>query len=108
MPSTSPKPGQIWKVDLGYEGKVRWFVVVSRFDPDAARALALAVPVTTLYRESAYEVPLGKLPCFREPSFANVQGLTSLRWTDFQEFGGQVPAPLMEQIRKAMRHAMEF
>ena len=104
----SPKPGQIWKVDLGYEGKVRWFVVVSRFDMDAPRALALAVPVTTQYRGSAYEVPLGKLPCFRESSFANAQGLTSLRWTDLQEFGGVVPAPFLEQIRKAVRHALEF
>lgn len=108
MSSTNPKPGQIWKADLGYAGKVRWFVVVSRFDPDAPRALALAVPVTTEYRGSAYEVPLGRLPCFREASFANVQGLTSLRWTDLQEFGGQVPAQLFEQIRRAMRHALEF
>ncbi len=27
---------------------------------------------------AAYEVPLGKLPCLREESFANVQGLTAL------------------------------
>lgn len=39
MSSMSPKPGQIWKLDLGYAGKVRWFVVVSRFDSDAPRAL---------------------------------------------------------------------
>lgn len=65
------KPGEIWKVDLGLAGKVRWFIVVSRHDPDAPRALTLGVPITTKYRGSAYEVPLGKWPCLREESFAN-------------------------------------
>lgn len=108
MPSIIPKPGQIWKVDLGYEGKVRWFIVVSRFDPDAPRALALAVPLTTQYRGSAYEIPLGKLFFLRETSYANVQGLASLRWVDFQTMGGQAPAPVMDEIRKALRFALEL
>jgi mRNA interferase MazF len=95
-------------VDLGYEGKLRWFIMVSRFDPDAPRALALGVPVTTQYRNSGYEVPLGKLPCLREPSYANVQGLQTLRWTDLLEFGGVVPAPLFEQIRQALRLTLEL
>ena len=108
MPSTSLKPGQIWKVDLGYEGKVRWFVIVSRCDDNAPRALSLGVPVTTQYRGSPYEVRLGKLPSFREESFANVQGLTALRWSDFQTHGGQVPATLLEEIRKALRFTFEL
>lgn len=108
MSSTSPKPGEIWRVDLGLAGKVRWFVVVSRYDPDAPRALALGVPVTTKYRGSAYEVPLGKLPCFREESFANAQGLSALEWVDFQSCGGRLPQPLMEQVRRALRFALEL
>lgn len=108
MPSTSPKPGQLWKVDLGYEGKLRWFIIVSRSDPEAPRALALGVPVTTQYRDSDYEVPLGKLPCLRETSYANVQGLQTLRWIDLLEFGGVVPAPLLEQIRQALRLTLEL
>ena len=105
MPSTNPKPGEIWKVDLGLAGKVRWFIVVSRYDPDAPRAMSLAVPITTKHRNSAYEVPLGKLPCLREESFANVQGLTALEWLDFLNFGGRVPPPLMEEIQQALRLA---
>ena len=108
MASTNPKPGEIWKVDLGLAGKVRWFVVVSRYDPDAPRALSLAVPITTKYRNSAYEVPLGKLHCLREESFANVQGLTALEWIDFQSFGGRVPPPLIEKIQQAMRFTLEL
>ena len=108
MPSTSPKPGEIWKVDLGLAGKVRWFVVVSRYDPDAPRALSLAVPLTTKNRGSAYEVPVGKLRCLPEESFANVQGLMALEWVDFQSCGGRLPEPLMQQIRQALRFTLDF
>lgn len=98
----------MWRVDLGLSGKVRWFVVVSRHDPSAPRAMSLAVPVTTRNRGSAYEVALGKLTCLREESFANVQGLTALEWVDFQSCGGRVPEGVMEQIRKALRFALEL
>jgi mRNA interferase MazF len=108
MSSTSPKPGEIWKVDLGMAGKVRWFIVVSRHDPNAPRTLALAVPVTTKFRHSQYEVPLGKLSFFREESFANVQGLTALEWVDFQNRAGQLPQNLFEQVRQAMRFVLEL
>ena len=103
---TSPKPGEIWKVDLGIAGKVRWFIVVSRHDRDAPRAMSLAIPVTTKFRNSQYEVPLGKLSFFREESFANVQGLTALEWTDFQSCAGRLLANLLEQIRQAMKFVL--
>ena len=108
MPSTSPKPGEVWKVDLGLAGKVRWFIIVSRHDPDAARALCLAVPITTKYRGSSYEVPLGKLPFLREESFANVQGLASLDWVDLESFSGQLPPPLLEKVRQSLRFTLEL
>ncbi len=72
MPSTSPKPGEIWKVDWGLADKVRWFIVVSRYDPDVPRALALGVPVTTKYRGSAY---------------------TRCRWESCPVFG-RIPSPM--------------
>ena len=82
-------------MDLVYESKVRWFVIVSRQDDEALRALALGVAVTTNYRGSPYEVRLGKLACLREESCANTQGLTALRWCDFLTLGGQVSPPLL-------------
>lgn len=100
MPSTSPKPGEIWKVDLGMAGTVRYFIVVSRHDTNAPRALSLAVPVTTKFRYSQCEIPLGELSFFREESFANVQGLTALEWADFQNRIGQLPQNLFEQVRQ--------
>jgi mRNA interferase MazF len=108
MPSISPSPGEVWKVDLGIAGKVRWHVIVSRRDSDAPRALCLGVPITTRFRNSPYEVALGKLPFLREESFANVQGLTALEWIDLQTCSGILPQPLLEKIRAALRFTLEL
>jgi mRNA interferase MazF len=40
----TPKVGEVFMLDLGYEGKVRPVVIMSREDPQAPRALALFVP----------------------------------------------------------------
>jgi len=42
-----PRPGEIWLADLGLSAKTRPVVIVSRFDPDAPRALIVYVPLTT-------------------------------------------------------------
>ena len=54
------KPGEVYLVDLGFAGKVRPMVVVSREDSDPPRAVSLCAPVTTAYRGSEYEVDVGK------------------------------------------------
>ncbi len=74
----TPKPGEIWQADLGMAGKVRPGVIVSREDPDPPRGLFGYVPLTTQYRESDYEVEIGKLPTLSGHSYANVQGVGSL------------------------------
>ncbi len=43
----TPKPGEVWLVDLGLAAKTRPIVIVSRYDPDPLRALVLYIPVTT-------------------------------------------------------------
>lgn len=43
------KPGEVYLVDLGFSGKVRPMVVVSREDADPSRAIVLCAPVTTAY-----------------------------------------------------------
>lgn len=62
MPFSMTKPGEVYKVDLGYGGKIRMMVVVSRYDMDAPRALSLWVPITSAYRGSDYEVALASAP----------------------------------------------
>lgn len=49
----TPRVGDVFIVDLGYDGKVRPVVVVSSEDDDAPRALSIAVPLTCNFAEAA-------------------------------------------------------
>ena len=71
----TPKVGEVYMVDLGYAGKVRPVVVMSREDSNAPRALALCVPLTTENRGSRYEVPLPRVPWLKKQGVANVQAI---------------------------------
>ena len=71
----TPKVGEVYPLDLGLKGKVRPVVVLSREDPDAPRALALCVPLTTENRGSRYEVPMPRVPWLRLQGVANVQAI---------------------------------
>ena len=42
----TPKVGEVYMLDLGFEGKVRPIVIMSREDATAPRALAFFVPLT--------------------------------------------------------------
>jgi len=65
----NPRPGEVWLADLGLAAKTRPVVIVSRYDLDAPRALAIYVPLTTQNRNSLYEVPIPKLGFLNERSF---------------------------------------
>ena len=104
----NPKPGEVYKVDLGFAGKVRFMIVVSRFEADPPRNLALCVPVTTRFRGSRYEVPLGGRRPFSEPSFANVQGTTAVEYHELGRYLGAVPSSTLEQIRAALVYALDL
>lgn len=104
----SPKPGEIYLVDLGMAGKVRPAVIVSREDPDSPRAIALCVPLTTQNRESAYEVALGKLRFLDKESWANVQGLAAFGHEKLLRMLGRVgPEPLVK-IKDALRYVLDL
>ena len=66
-------------------------VIVSRYDPDAPRALIIYAPLTTQNRGSKYEVALPNLRVLREASVANVQGIASLSLTRLERKLGEVP-----------------
>lgn len=102
------EPGEVFQVDLGIAGKLRYFVVVSRQDADAPRALALCVPLTTQNRGSAYEVPLPKIRFLRELSFANVQGLQAIQHHELRGPVGRLSAVSMSAIKTALRFAMDL
>lgn len=102
------KPGEVYRVDLGMGGKVRMMLVVSREDPDAPRALSICVPITTSHRDSPYEVELPARPFLRMKSFANVQGLQAIQHHELQEKVGVIFGEPLNEVRAALRYAMEL
>lgn len=104
----NPKPGEVYKVDLGYEGKVRPMIVVSRFDRDAPRALVLAVPITSQFRKSEYEIELGAYKFLSKKSYANVQGLQSLAYHEFQGFVGKIGENALDEIKMALAYILDL
>jgi len=54
-------------------------VVVSREDEDAPRVLSICAPITTSYRESKYEVEIGKPKFLRYSIYVNIQGLQAIQ-----------------------------
>lgn len=100
------KPGQVYRVDLGIKGKIRYMVVVSREDSNAPRALAICAPITTAYRESEYEVDIGKPRFLREKSYVNVQGLQAIQYHELIGPIGSLDASTMQAIAAAMKFTL--
>jgi mRNA interferase MazF len=104
----NPQPGEIWLADLGLAAKTRPIVIVSRQDPDPPRSLVLYVPLTTQRRDSAYEVPLPRLPFLDRESVANVQGLGSLPTVRLERKIGKLPNNVMERLKDALVFALDL
>lgn len=104
----NPAPGELYLVDLGMIGKVRPAVILSREDPDSPRAVAICAPLTTQNRGSAYEVPLGKLKFLDKESWINVQGLMSVGHEKLIRKLGRVSASQLEEVRAALRFALDL
>jgi mRNA interferase MazF len=103
-----PRPGEIWLADLGLAAKTRPVAIVSRFDPDAPRALIIYVPLTTQNRESSYEVPIPKLGFLNAQSVANVQGIGSIPSVRLERRLGTLPENTLAEIRQALSFALDL
>lgn len=104
----SPHPGEVWLADLGLAAKTRPVVVVSRFDPDAPRALIIYVPLTTPNRGTPYEVVLAKLSFLDRDSVANIQGLASIPMVRLERGLGRVSASTLADIKAALAFALDL
>jgi mRNA interferase MazF len=104
----TPRTGEVFIVDLGFEGKVRPVVVVSREDPEAPRALSVVVPLTSQFRGSRYEVKMPHVPWLNLQSFANVQAIGSVAHHELINRRGKFEAVVVKQIREAVRWALEI
>jgi mRNA interferase MazF len=104
----TPHPGEVWLADLGLAAKTRPIVIVSRYDSDAPRALAIYVPLTSQNRASKYEVELPKLYFLKSESVANVQGIGSLPVTRLERRLGKLPDDAMRRIHQALKFAFDL
>jgi mRNA interferase MazF len=104
----TPRPGEVWLADLGLAAKTRPVVVVSRFVPEAPRALIIYVPLTTQNRESPYEVPIPKVGFLNGLAVANVQGIASVPAIRLENKLGTLPVTTMAEIRRALSFALDL
>ena len=104
----NPQPGEIWLADLGLAAKTRPVVVVSRYDANPPRAMITYVPLTTQYRQSAYEVVLPKLRFLDQDSIANVQGLGSIPKVRLERRLGKLSDDVMTEIKNAISFALDL
>jgi mRNA interferase MazF len=96
----------VWLADLGWEGKTRPVVIVSRADPDTPRSLVIYVPLTTQNRGSDYEVPIPKVRFLKQDSVANVQGIGSLATIRLGRRLGTLPTDTFEAVKAALTWAL--
>ncbi|HLH56880.1 MAG TPA: type II toxin-antitoxin system PemK/MazF family toxin [Verrucomicrobiae bacterium] len=104
----TPKPGEVYLVDLGMAGKVRPVVIVTREDTDAPRALSVTVPLTTQNRGTQYEVQMPRVPWLKQQSFANVQAMAAYEHHEFLERRGRFDQAALEKIKQAIRWALDL
>ncbi len=104
----TPKVGEVYMLDLGFQGKVRPVVIMSREDPGAPRALSLFVPLTKETRSSRYEVTLPRVPWLRLQSYANVQGLGSVSHHELTDRRGRFDSSVVKQIKDAIRWTFDL
>jgi mRNA interferase MazF len=104
----TPKIGDVFIVDLGFEGKVRPVVIISREDPDAPRALSIVVPLTSQSRGSRYEVKMPRIPWLNLQSYANVQAIGSVGNHELKDRRGRFENSVVEQIRVSIRWALDL
>ncbi len=102
------QPGEVWLADLGLAAKTRPVVIVSRYDSDPPRALAIYVPLTTQNRGSLYEVMLPRLRFLTQDSVANVQGIGSIPTVRLERKLGKLPDDVMLKIKQAMLFALDL
>ena len=96
------KTGEVWLADLGWAGKTRPFVIISRDDSDPPRALYIYIPLTRQNRESRYEVSLGHIPWLANESVANAQGIGSLPPIRFKKRIGLLHKEDLLKIKSAL------
>ena len=95
-------------LDLGYKGKVRPVVILSREDPAAPRALSLFVPLTKETRGSQYEVTMPRVPWLKLQSYANCQGIGAASHSELKDRRGRFEPGVVAKIKDAIRWTFDL
>ena len=103
-----PKVGDVFMLDLGYQGKTRPVVIVSREDPNAPRALSVFVPLTKESRGGNYEVTMPPVPWLKLQSYANVLALGAAEWHELTDRRGRFEAATVAKIKDAIRWRLDL
>ena len=104
----TPKVGEVYMLDLGYQGKVRPIVIMSREDPVAPRALSLFVPLTKEFHGSRYEVTMPRVPWLKLQSYADVQAIGSVGYHALTDRRGRFEPAVVGNIKDAIRWALDL
>ena len=104
----TPKVGEVYMLDLGYQGKVRPIVIMSREDPKAPRALSVFVPLTKQSLGSQYEVTIPRIPWLKLQSYANVQAMGSAGHHELIDLRGRLDKAVVDRIKDAIRWTMDL
>jgi len=104
----TPKVGDVFMLDLGYEGKVRPVVMMSRDDRNAPRALSLFVPLTKQSRGTWYEVEMPRVSWLKLQSCANVQAIGSAEHHELTDKRGRFDASVIIRIKDAIRYVFDL
>ena len=104
----TPKVGEVYMLDLDYQGKLRPVVILSREDAQAPRALSLFVPLTKESHGSRYEVTMPRVPWLKLQSYANVQAMGAAGHHELMDRRGRFDATVVAQIKDAIRWALDL
>jgi mRNA interferase MazF len=99
----TPKAGEVYILDLGFQGKVRPVVIRSREDPNSPRALSVCVPLTTENRGSKYEVVMVRVPWLKLQGVANTLAIGAAGRHELTNRRGRFDAATVERIKAAIR-----
>jgi mRNA-degrading endonuclease toxin of MazEF toxin-antitoxin module len=100
----TPKVGEVYMLDMDYQGKTRPVVIMSREDDNAPRALALFVPLTKESRPGNYEVTMPRVPWLKLQSYANVQAIGAAGFHELTDKRGTFDADVVAKIKTAIRY----
>jgi len=103
-----PKVGDVFMLDLGFQGKTRPVVIVSREDPSAPRALSVFVPLTKEGRGGKYEVTMPRVPWLKLQSYANMLGMGAAEWHELTDRRGRFDAAAVAKIKEAIRWMLDL